>query len=93
MANNRMYLTHRPSGLSVYLGKRMEHGWYDVPDDLAERVRALFESFESFDYQDDFCVSLEDTTGQILPNEAVFAKPQDPPKGTINLVGTDHNFY
>ena len=30
MANNRMFLLHRPSGKAVYLGKRMGWGWYAV---------------------------------------------------------------
>lgn len=59
MANNRMYLTHRPSGLSVYLGKRMGWEWYNTPDDLADQVRRLFECAPLEDGHDDFCISLE----------------------------------
>lgn len=28
MANNRLYLVHRPSGYALFLGKRMLRGWY-----------------------------------------------------------------
>lgn len=60
MANNRMFLCHRPGGLAVFLGKRMQDGWYAVPDDLADRVRELFQLIEFEDgSQDDFCVALE----------------------------------
>ena len=63
MANNRMYLMHRPSRKAVYLGKRMGFGWYSVPDDVKERIEALFEMSEKCsdqDNQDDFCVAMED---------------------------------
>lgn len=68
MANNRMYLTHRPSGLSVYLGKRMGWEWYNAPDDLAEKVRRLFECAPLEDGHDDFCISLEAPGDSTLTN-------------------------
>jgi hypothetical protein len=65
MANNRLFLVFKPSGHAVYLGKRMAFGWYDTPDDLSERIKALFEKVEEacsdngeFS-QDDFAVALE----------------------------------
>lgn len=59
MANNRMYLVHRPTGLAVFLGKRMEYGWYDgenIP------VQKLFDALGKLDYadnQDDFAIYME----------------------------------
>lgn len=63
MANNRMYLVHRPTRLGIYLGKRMAIGWYGVPPVLAARLQSLFDQVEQADYdgsQDDFAVVLED---------------------------------
>jgi hypothetical protein len=66
MANNRMFLTHRPTGLSVYLGKRMGKGWYDIPDDVKELIDLLFEEVykrEKYE-QDDFVIAMENRKGQ-----------------------------
>lgn len=67
MANNRMWFVYRPTGEAVFLGKRMGHGWYGTPDDLADRVTALFarvlEADQSYS-QDDFAVALELGEGQ-----------------------------
>lgn len=63
MANNRMFLLHRPTGKSVLLGKRMGWGWYAVPENVKERIEALFAIVDGSEYegsQDDFCVALED---------------------------------
>ena len=68
MANNRMYLMHRPSRKAVYLGKRMGWGWYNVPDDVKERIKRLFKMVENQEAdgdQDDFCIALED--GETAP--------------------------
>lgn len=62
MANNRLWLVHRPSGQSVYLGKRMAVGWHDAPADLAQRVAAFFEKCSPGD-QDDFALAIEDAEG------------------------------
>jgi len=32
MANNRMWLVHRPSGVAIRLGKHMGIGWYAPPE-------------------------------------------------------------
>lgn len=66
MANNRMYLVHKPTGRAVFLGKRMAWGWYSVPDDIKERLEALFEAVEddAGSSQDDFAVALECATDQ-----------------------------
>jgi hypothetical protein len=52
MANNRMWLVHRPSGERLYLGKRMGHGWYRHPvaidGDLNEKIATFFDKAEAF---------------------------------------------
>lgn len=69
MANNRMYLVYRPSGRAIYLGKNMGMGWYDVPDNLVERMRELFDKAydDALDGEhslDDFCVAMENSDGE-----------------------------
>lgn len=62
MANNRLWLVYRPSGKAVFLGKRMSEGWYHVPNDVKERIEALFAHvFERPDAsQDDFMLAMEE---------------------------------
>ena len=60
MANNRMYLVHKPSGYYVYLGKRMGEGWYDSP---CENIQKLFDAQEKYYNwigQDDYVIVDED---------------------------------
>lgn len=60
MANNRMLLCHKPSGRSVYLGKRMGWGWYGTPKNVAEKITELFEWVEHNRHeQDSFVVAME----------------------------------
>lgn len=69
MANNRMYLIHRPSGLGVMLGKRMAWGWYQSPEakhlrefyDYLAEVWALENPYKEGD-QDDFIIDQEVTS-------------------------------
>ena len=61
MANNRMFLVHRPTGLSIMLGKRMGWGWYACPK--GEKIQSFFEHLSdelSEPRQDDFILALED---------------------------------
>lgn len=62
MANNRLYLYHRPTGAYVHLGKRMSEGWYGAPD--KERIDEFFqkcwEDLPSSASQDDFILLAED---------------------------------
>lgn len=60
MANNRMYLVHRPSNKFVFLGKRMANGWYHVPSNLEEKITELFSLDENVETQDDFVIGMED---------------------------------
>lgn len=69
MANNRMYLLHRPSGRAVYLGKRMASGWYGAPSNVRDALEALYEAVERDpgDNGDDFCIAMEDVDGVMGP--------------------------
>lgn len=66
MANNRMWLVHRPSGKAVFLGKRLGSEWSGTPKDVSDRISVLFDVAENHDYglaRDDFCLAMEDCTG------------------------------
>jgi hypothetical protein len=64
MANNRMFLVHRPTGKAVTLGKRMGRGWYGVPPHLGTQLMALFELAENASTDlDDFALAMEDAEG------------------------------
>lgn len=71
MANNRMYLMHRPSGLYIYLGKRLANGWFDIPDNLGFKIEQLHRNIweEGYYTTDDFCIGLEDATGAPMAME------------------------
>ena len=62
MANNRMYLLHRPTGLAICLGKRMAFGWYQAPE--AQYMEAFYQHIlnhlEKGQDQDDFVLAMED---------------------------------
>lgn len=63
MANNRMFLIHKPSGLGVMLGKRMGWGWYNAPQQ--EKLNAFYEYLSDVraeERQDDFVIAMEDCT-------------------------------
>lgn len=79
MANNRMFLVHRPSGLAVSLGKRMTDGWYisagprggekRIPiADLFDRVEAWCAE-HGWDLMDDFMVAMEHADGAPMAEE------------------------
>jgi hypothetical protein len=46
MANERMYILHRPSGYGAFLAKRMGWGWYNYTENTAEQVQRLFTAIE-----------------------------------------------
>ena len=60
MANNRMFLIHKPSCLGIMLGKRMASGWYKAPDqsELERFYRHL--EYDQKGSQDDFSLAMED---------------------------------
>lgn len=70
MANNRMWLIHRPSGKAIILGKRMAVGWYTNGRVTSELLDAFFDSLEGD--QDDFVLGMEDISG--APKVAMIVK-------------------
>jgi hypothetical protein len=49
--------------MAVYLGKTMMDGWYGVPENLSERVQALFDYVhDECDEWNDFRLAVEDET-------------------------------
>jgi hypothetical protein len=78
MANNRMYLLHRPSGMAVPLGKRMGLGWYESA--AAFQIMKLFDWVEDKaapNEQDDFVIVMEDATHCFVKTEVVGGDPVD----------------
>lgn len=63
MANNRLYLAHRPSGLYVPLGKRLAFGWYIDPAPDLEKFHESCAEESDTDSQDDFVLCIEDGEG------------------------------
>lgn len=64
MANNRMFLIHRPSKIGVMLGRRMAIGWHEGStekslDDFYEHIQ----STQELGSQDDFVLAMEDCEG------------------------------
>ncbi len=77
MANNRLYLVHRPTGFALFLGKRMLRGWYSGDGGIPEaRLNAFYDRIdalygeapkgwnlsEALTGQDDFILVLEDNS-------------------------------
>lgn len=61
MANNRLYLVHRPTGKSICLGKRMAQGWYAKGETLSKDINQFFDEVGvEYDGQDDFFLAMED---------------------------------
>ena len=60
MANNRMFLVHKPSKLGIMLGKRMGWGWYGAP--TKKEIQRFFKYLENNPEgsQDDFFIAMED---------------------------------
>jgi hypothetical protein len=61
MANNRLILYHRPTGHYVYLGKRMDWGWYNPPerDKLLAFYQRCADDMPQEGDQDDFILLAE----------------------------------
>jgi len=62
MANNRMWLIHRPTKLGIMLGKRLGFGWYKPPEtkELERFYEYLEKNMDSEQSQDDFVLAMED---------------------------------
>lgn len=89
MANNRMFLTHRPSGLAVYLGKRMGDGWYygDGKANLREEICKFFDRVEATGVnQEDMAIAMEMTSD----NEP-FVIPHDDKRWIATLPESDED--
>ena len=68
MANNYMFLVHRPSMTRIVLGKRMGFGWYVPHDDINAAMNRFFAECEEACAadaleQDDFALVLESAEG------------------------------
>ena len=63
MANNVMWIVHRPSGCRFKLAKRMGSGWYVQPrnHDLKEALNEFFDIIECghWDTMDDLYLDLD----------------------------------
>lgn len=60
MANNRLYLLHRPSNLAICIGKRMGFGWYCPPE--SDEIRRFYDTTalrSDPNTQDDFVLTDE----------------------------------
>ena len=66
MANNRMYLVHRPTGQSLMVGKRMLEQWYTTPSFHSNSLNDFFGSVyhENEGGMDDFFLTMETCTKQ-----------------------------
>jgi len=51
MANDRMYLRHKDTGLSVYLAKTLAYGWYGALPTLQESLTLLFDATEWSEFE------------------------------------------
>lgn len=76
MANNRMGLCHKPTGLAVCIGKRMAWGWYGAPEQDA--ISSLYLAAEREGYgegqQDCFHLVMENVT-EALPGTGAYKNP------------------
>lgn len=66
MANNRMYLVHRPSGIGVCICKRMAWYWYSPVNErsMEEFFAAIADVSRSDAEQDDVMVVMEDCSAK-----------------------------
>ena len=67
MANNRMWLIHRPTKLGIMLGKRLGFGWYKPPEtkELERFYEYLGKNIDSEQNQDDFVLAMEDCSNSL----------------------------
>lgn len=59
MANNRMYLVHKPTGFAFFLGKRMGAEWYNPHECTVDDLNEFFEECYDGGGQDEFCLAME----------------------------------
>jgi len=70
MANNRMWLVHRPTGIAVMLGKRMGSYWYNAPE--KDQLERFFEVTGVNVDQDDLMLAMEDCTHSLCFDNWVY---------------------
>lgn len=82
MANNRMYLVHRPTGRGIHIGSRGAWGWATAKY-LQADLKELFSSVadDPCGPQDDFIVVMEDVTDAPATAELATAGQPDPVSG------------
>jgi hypothetical protein len=65
-----MFLVHTPTGLGVFLGKRMGYGWYTSDThDTRPALDALYDKLQEMGYpegQDQFSLVMEDESGNTM---------------------------
>lgn len=71
MADNRMFLIHKPTGLGVMLGKRTGYGWSDAPAN--EELNRLYDYLADMgaEGEDDFMLAIESNDGWNYTNKTV----------------------
>lgn len=66
MADNRMFLIHRPSNLGILLGKRLGFPWYQSTEDDNPNETEVSKFLEYVDaYDDDFVLALEEPGNEL----------------------------
>ena len=73
MANNRMWLIHKPTLLGIGLGKRMYDGWYTSSgSNIGSNLEKLFDVVKEIDgleHQDDYMLFMDDCEESSTCNE------------------------
>jgi hypothetical protein len=97
MANNRLWLVHRPTGAAICLGKRLAQGWWCHTDgSFPDRLNAFFEqagmpnpSGDMFGNgpQDDFVLAIENSSGAPSCSEDWVYDKKMKPTGQFKLKG------
>lgn len=100
MANNRMYLVHRPTGLAACLGTRGAYGWHCASRDCDQRLQLLFDTTAAdpdpgngnTGGQDDFMLVMEDASQapEVTELKAGWRLTRgDVPDGLARVLGLD----
>ena len=75
MADNRLFLVHRPTNRAVMLGKRMLEGWYNHP--TQKDLEEFFSVTKIYD-QDDFILVIENAhSAPCLSDDFEYGKDKD----------------
>ncbi len=75
MADNRMWLIHRPSGRFVYLGKRLGPAWHNpLMEFVGDSLAVLFDTCNG----DDYVIGMEDVRDAPGAIEIGYSAPGTP---------------